>query len=146
MHDPNTVAHEFGRGIFEVTIWHVDPEAGGDDNSCDWFGSRMPVHIWEDMQQLPEQARRAVKFLWFHHHHRLNPRPWWKHPKWHIHHWRVQVHVIQALKRWLFARCSKCGGRFKWREGAVGNWGGGEIWHIRCSQQARDGSPLMDDQ
>ena len=41
-------------------------------------------------------------------------RPWWRHPRWHIHHWHIQVHFTQALKRWLFSRCAYCGERFTW--------------------------------
>lgn len=53
MHDPMTVAFEIRypwkayknpRNEFEknyrssfITIWHVDPEKGGSDDSCDWF-------------------------------------------------------------------------------------------------------------
>lgn len=46
-------------------------------------------------------------------------RPWWKHPKWHVHHWRIRIPVLQALRRFLFSRCQKCGGRFKWGETPV---------------------------
>ena len=38
MHDPCTVAHNirlFGKPV--VTIWHVDPESDGTDDSCGWF-------------------------------------------------------------------------------------------------------------
>lgn len=28
----------------------------------------------------------------------------------HVHHWRVQVHPFQALRRWLLTRCEACGG------------------------------------
>jgi hypothetical protein len=35
-------------------------------------------------------------------------RPWYKHPRWHIHHWRLQVHHYQQLRRRLFTRCAKC--------------------------------------
>lgn len=41
MHDPKTVAHELrilGRPI--VTIWHVDPETDGSDDSCGWFAPK----------------------------------------------------------------------------------------------------------
>lgn len=31
---------------------------------------------------------------------------------WHIHHWSVQVHPWQALRRWLFDRCRQCGRGF----------------------------------
>jgi hypothetical protein len=58
MHDPMTVAFEIrypwkkygkrGRTEFErnyrepfITVWHVDPEKDGSDDSCDWFGRRM---------------------------------------------------------------------------------------------------------
>lgn len=66
-------------------------------------------------------------------------RPWYRHPKWHVHHWSIQIHPLQKLKRWLFARCSKCGGRFGWNESAYGSWGGKDIWHARCS----DHGPVM---
>lgn len=59
-----------------------------------------------------------------------NRRPWWRHPRWHIHHWRIQVHCIQRLKRWLFSRCEACGGRFAWGEHPITNrWHGtGPLW------------------
>ena len=37
MYDPKTIAHEiklFGR--YFITIWHVDPERNGTDDSCGW--------------------------------------------------------------------------------------------------------------
>lgn len=40
-------------------------------------------------------------------------RPWWRHPRWHIHHWRFQVHPWQRVKRAL-ERCRTCGERFGW--------------------------------
>lgn len=42
MYDPITVAHEvkiFGRSI--LTIWHVDPETDGTDDSCGWFNPKI---------------------------------------------------------------------------------------------------------
>lgn len=49
-------------------------------------------------------------------------RPWYKHPKWHIHHWKLQIHPLWALRRWLLTRCCKCGGRFKWGSSGVSEW------------------------
>lgn len=43
-------------------------------------------------------------------------RPWYRHPKWHIWHWHIQIHPLQTFKRWAFSRCADCGGRFKWGE------------------------------
>lgn len=41
-------------------------------------------------------------------------RPWFRHPRWHVWHWRVQFHLAQTFKRWAFSRCCKCGKRFSW--------------------------------
>lgn len=70
-------------------------------------------------------------------------RKWWKHPRWHIHHWKLQVHPVSDFKRWAFSRCCKCGGRFRFGESPVTNnwnsqgprWFRGEtdIYHGNCS-------------
>jgi len=31
--------------------------------------------------------------------------------RWHLHHWRIQVHLLQHLRRWALTRCEWCGGR-----------------------------------
>lgn len=41
-------------------------------------------------------------------------RPWYRHPRWHVHHWRIQVPMLQRIRRWLFTRCEVCGKRFGW--------------------------------
>lgn len=43
-------------------------------------------------------------------------RPWYKSPRWHIWHWKIQVPLIQNLQRWLFSRCAGCGKGFKFGE------------------------------
>lgn len=69
-------------------------------------------------------------------------RPWFRHPKYHFWHWKLQFHLAQSFKRWAFTRCDKCGGRFKWGQtGVSGNWyGTGPRWfkseqlsHMNCS-------------
>jgi len=61
-------------------------------------------------------------------------RPWWKHPKWHIHHWKIQWHFGQRFYRWIFSRCCKCGKRFsKWGDcNVISDWNGTRIWHGAC--------------
>lgn len=59
-------------------------------------------------------------------------RPWYRHPRWHIHHWRLQVHPWQWLKRGLFDRCCMCGKRFKFGSTAMSDWNGTKIWHDSC--------------
>lgn len=63
-----------------------------------------------------------------------NTRPWYRHPRWHVRHWRVQIHIWQQFHRWAFERCGKCGGRFHWGEVPCGDWNGTRIWHMRCDE------------
>jgi hypothetical protein len=62
-------------------------------------------------------------------------RPWYKHPRWHIHHWKIQLHPWQRLRRRFWDTCCKRGKRgFKPEHGgACGNWSGSEIWHSSCA-------------
>src|SRR5262249_10179348 len=46
-------------------------------------------------------------------------RPWWRHPRWHFWHWRIQIHALQKLTRRLFTRCEKCGEPFGWNESPI---------------------------
>jgi hypothetical protein len=67
--------------------------------------------------------------------------------RFHIHHWRVQVHAAQHLRRRLLTRCSWCGGRdrrgdavnvsHQW-DGKRGPWWRGEsgLYHHDCSSIA----------
>ncbi len=219
MYDPKTVAHEikFGKKTI-VTIWHVDPESDGTDNSCGWFQPRLTSRDLDIIQELVDwdlkfpfytsqstvllsvlenpkysymqqtvgdslayvaaawqqisrhrdkrkqgqltagewwavvnlatnpddnlrailassedkPGERAARFLmcvmrqYLRHH-----RPWWRHPRWHVHHWEFQVHFVQNMKRWwLFSRCSYCGKRFSWGYSPISSaWdGGGPQW------------------
>lgn len=29
---------------------------------------------------------------------------WWQHPRWHIHHWRIQAPIFSAIKRWMVGK------------------------------------------
>ncbi len=69
-------------------------------------------------------------------------RPWYRHPRWHVWHWRIQIHPIQQFKRWAFSRCGTCGNRFSWGysptthswDGAGPQWFRGEhdVHHSNC--------------
>jgi len=48
-------------------------------------------------------------------------RPWWKHPRFHVHHWKIQIHPLQQMRRFLFDRCEVCGQRFPWGYSPIGN-------------------------
>lgn len=70
-------------------------------------------------------------------------RPWYKHPRWHVWHWELQIHPLQTLKRWAFSRCCKCGRGFGWGYSPCSDgWGGGTgplwfrsergVYHANC--------------
>jgi hypothetical protein len=57
-------------------------------------------------------------------------RPWYKHPRWHILHWKIQFHPWQKFKRRFLEKCSMCG-----RRGFTGSAysdGGGKLWCEKC--------------
>jgi hypothetical protein len=64
-------------------------------------------------------------------------RPWYKHPRWHIHHWKIQIHPLPKISRFLFDRCCICGKRFGYRESPIGNWEGNKIWHSKCDNEKK---------
>jgi hypothetical protein len=43
-------------------------------------------------------------------------RSWYRNPRWHIHHWCIQIHPWQTLRRYLFTRCAHCGKSFHYGE------------------------------
>lgn len=234
MHDPMTVAHEIrypwraysrakARGEFErnyrhpfITIWHVDPETDGSDDSCGWFMrerhgkpevleriKKRYADDWDRVFVSDESSKfypvgyfkpdgtprlsvqgivlnlfflaalehfggreKAVRFMqrnmfelmWFAEntvdslHNAIartfginehetkgdriaffagvvygwilrESRPWYRHPKWHVWHWRLQVHPWQKFRRWALTRCSVCGRPFAYGESPVtNNW------------------------
>ena len=144
MHDPMTEAFRFKS--LGITVWHVDPERGGDDDSCDWFGRHRPLapreeevaqavwnmeslldnrpHYPDSREHKEFQHLKAAVSKW-------RRRSKWRVPvRWHVWHWRIQWDFAQHLKRWLFSRCATCNKRFPWGYYPVSTqWhGGGPRW------------------
>ena len=67
-------------------------------------------------------------------------RPWYKHPRWHIYHWKIQIRPLQKFKRLLFDRCCVCGRGFGWNETAIGNWHGDKMRHSNCDNLSKTSS------
>ena len=176
MHDPLTVAFEikkpwkrkpdrwFPEGYREswVTIWHKDPEWGGSDDSCGWFVPPLTAKEKAYVKRLVETPEDNLKYWFpgdddydvkykltriFRLCKKVN-RPWYRHPRWHIWHWCIQIHFIGKLKRYLFSRCEKCGKRFPWGYSPTAHGFGGHgprwfrgekgVYHHEC---ASSGTP-----
>lgn len=174
MHDPMTVAFTipypwfrrselFPEGYHDpfITIWHVDPERDGSDDSCDWPGYKRPLNareravaeaVW-DMEHILDnrpfypnhEAHREFQKL------KAAIRAWrrrskWRVPvRWHVHHWKFQIHPLQSFKRWAFSRCKWCAKGFAFGDtNVIGySWnGGGPLWfrseeniaHMACDR------------
>jgi hypothetical protein len=102
-----------------VTVWHVDPDKGGDDDSC----------------------RRAVRTRQLTAHHdedKLADWWWWlvfrKMHWWHLHHWSVQVIPWGRLQRWRKERCPACGERFGWSESGIAPGFDMPAYHFKCAE------------
>lgn len=240
MHDPMTVAHEIYMGAKKkrngdyrspiITIWHVDPEKDGTDDSCGWFARArhgdadmvkkirsaldfdfdrtytsdsgvvyytgmfypetgrpsmsvqgivlnmftiavwnffkfdrvkhdrfMRKHLYDILQfaETPTDSLRdsikgtfrgsekwnredelgkytSIIYGWI----LRKSRPWWKHPRWHMHHWRIQFPPWQRFVRRYFDKCCMCGKR-GFTGPAYGNWEGTKHWCQKCEQQIR---------
>lgn len=231
MHDPMTVAFDIKNPFARkshgyrpnlATIWHVDPERDGTDDSCGWFmrsrhGNQETLKAivkafefdwdaeyggWFSPNGAPLYSPHAItlgmfhaaarchfgnwrqadrfmrkhllELLWFAENptDSLHPaiigkygfgkredriesmahvvygyilrktRPWYRSPRWHVWHWRIDVHPVQQFKRWAFSRCAGCGGRFKWGYSPTTHtwhntgprWFRGErdVWHSEC--------------
>lgn len=210
MHDPMTVIRTLTIGPYPaVTLWHVDPETDGTDDSCGWFYPKLTdqdlaaiekmvewdlmqpfytsqavvntaivenlpytylqqplgdclgyvASAWLDLAWRLDQRTRLTAGEWWAvvnlagvnsadslrailpdveeepaervrqflrcvlRQYRRFHRPWWRHPRWHVRHWSIQIHFLDTLKRWLFTRCAGCGKRFPWGYAPISGWG-----------------------
>lgn len=58
-------------------------------------------------------------------------RPWWRHPRLHAHHWRINFNFIRNFKRAFFVRCTLCKKPIGWNYCPV-DTGGGHLHHSEC--------------
>lgn len=67
-------------------------------------------------------------------------RPWYRHPRWHIHHWKLQFHPWQQFKRRYWDKCCECGKR-GFKGAAFSDWDGTKRWHQECDKSAKRPAP-----
>lgn len=63
-------------------------------------------------------------------------RPWYKAPRWHIWHWKIQFHPIQNFKRRYLLKCSVCGKR-GFKSSPMSDWNGTKRWHQECDNSRK---------
>jgi hypothetical protein len=127
------------RNLFDILIFAENPT----DSLFDGITRKFEIGCKEE--HTPERRKERIKRMaaciygWI----LRQERPWYRHPRWHVWHWRLQIHPWQQLKRGLFDRCCKCHKRFKFGESPISDWNGTRIWHQRCddSQNPAKDSP-----
>lgn len=104
------------------------------ENNCDSFYTFITQPWGMSKDSVEERAREAacIVYPWI----LRAERPWWKHPRWHFWHWRIQFHPWQNLKRRWWDKCCVCGKR-GFKGAAIGSWDGDKIWHSECDAQMR---------
>lgn len=154
MHDPLTVAFEIRRPWPKSNKWKTEHSARTETrwqfNGAFWViaghGLYFPglITVWHrDPSGYDDTTCRGSR---------------WRMWRFHVHHWRLQIHPLQQLRRRLFTRCEVCGGRStktsrvnfsqQW-DRPRGHWWQGEagLAHMECRgvRIARDPSPVDDD-
>lgn len=131
MHDPSVVAFEVRRPWPRRVRWGTGRR---------WYFPAI-VTVWH-----VEPGGHDSGEVCRHYDHVTNKaRGGWR---WHVHHWRLQIHPLRELRRRLLTRCSWCGGRSTRRDavdtshswdGPRGRWWQGEpgLYHTDCSGVAR---------
>jgi hypothetical protein len=142
MHDPLVVAFEIKRPWPTkrdshgwrywpalVTVWHREPNGHDSGEVC--------KHYRHDKVT----GKTTILHAW----------------RWHAHHWKIQIHALQELRRRLLTRCAWCGGRSTKRDavdhslswdGPRGRWWRGEpgLFHGDCASiHVAHGSCTCDD-
>jgi len=70
-------------------------------------------------------------------------RPWYKHPRWHIHHWQITFPGLRAIYRNYFQKCDICHKRNFKNSSAYSDWNGTKVWCNDCNNKhAAKPSPL----
>jgi len=135
MHDPLVVAFEIrrpwptrrgtrGRRYWPalVTVWHREPRGHDSGRVCKEYRS---------VEQADGTRRTVLLNGW----------------RFHVHHWKLQIHPLQRLRRRLLTRCAWCSGRhrtgdpvdvsMRW-DGVRAPWWRGErdLYHHGCGSVA----------
>lgn len=90
-----------------VTVWHNEPGGSDSGEVCKHWRTR--------------KGERVPDKRW----------------KLHVHHWTLQVHLLRAIRRFLFERCIECGHRFPWGYAPVSHsWDGPKVHWFRVQKVA----------
>lgn len=115
---------------FNKVVWQYGKPLSNKELNYIYELATNPVDNFQHRKFSNEKEFRGMIYLIYRNWKRFH-RKWYQHPKWHIHHWNIQFHPFQNLKRRYWDKCCKCGKR-GFRSSAIGDWNGERIWHQEC--------------
>jgi hypothetical protein len=73
----------------------------------------------------------------------LNRRliPWWKHPRWHVHHWRFNFELPRNIRRAFFEKCIVCRTAIGWGKSPTADSRGS--YHCDCYPSTPVNTPAV---
>lgn len=126
------------KNLADILMFAENPVDSLFDQITRKFCTGKEAHQTKRTRQDRIRSLAAVIYGWI----LRSEQKWWQHPRWHVHHWKLQVHPVQQLKRWAFSKCKKCGRRFPWGSSPItDNWnstgprwfrGETDIYHADC--------------
>lgn len=95
-------------------------------------GTWTPETVWDldEEDDFRKHAAPIVRSLYGWYLRKI--QPWWRHPRWHIHHWHISFTLLRDFRR-VFTKCSFCSGRLGFRR-SVTSYGDGRYQCSRCSR------------
>lgn len=114
----------FRKHLFDILYFAENPTDCGGDTITRKYGEKINEETMDRMAGMVYSfiVRKTLK--------------WYKHPRWHIHHWKIQFHPWQQLVRRYWTKCSVCGKR-GFKGAACGDWSGTKKWHMECDQSRK---------
>jgi hypothetical protein len=108
----------------EATQWACEMLANPVDNFRGSLAFLPGWHSNNDQDRESDRKYTAEQFFWCIGSYILRERrPWYRHPRWHLRHWQLQIHPLQDFKRCSFSRCATCGKGFKYgQSGWTNSW------------------------
>lgn len=118
----NKKGWQFGKGLTNKEINYVHQLAF--DPNDNFQRTYMEIKNYDQFEDMVISIWRCFRRFY---------RPWYKHPRWHLHHWKIQFRPWQSFKRRYLDKCSECGKR-GFTGSAYSDWGGSRIWCHKCNE------------
>lgn len=117
------------KNLFEILLFSENPV----DSLYDGFTRKFSIGCNEPYTERQRKERihatAACIYAWI----LRDIRPWYKHPRWHVRHWKIQWHYGQRIYRFLMQRCHVCGKRIWPKQSVVSlDWNGSRLVHEKC--------------